>query len=63
MSEPVLTVLIDGDKLIVKSDMLDAREFYLPDSTSKTIELFLMFIAANLGEALAKERPWRSGKP
>ena len=57
MSEPVLTVLIDGDKLIVKSDMLDAREFYLPDSTSKTIELFLMFIAANLGEALAKERP------
>ena len=63
MNEPVLTVYIDGDKLVVKSDMLDFREFYLPDSTFKTIELFLMYVASDLGEALAKERPWRGGKP
>ena len=63
MNEPVLTVSIDGDKLVVKSDMLDFREFYLPDSTFKTIKLFLMYVASDLSEALAKERPWRGGKP
>lgn len=61
MNVLVVKFVVAGDKMWVYSDFdLKNIEFYLPDSTEKSLHEFMTEAVADVAKQLAIERPWRN---